>query len=184
MKITIINGAPTDEWRAFEKALFNLKEKLEGRHEVEIFNVRDMNIKYCVGCFGCWTKTPGRCLLKDDMESILKSVIKTDVQLFLSPAIAGYLSSDAKKVMEREIPTLLPYLRCFNDELHHPLRYEKAPDLGVILMDDGKLDDETQVIVFDTFDRLVHNFHCEHLIKATATVENLAEVIENETRAY
>ncbi|MEX1308702.1 MAG: flavodoxin family protein [Eubacteriales bacterium] len=184
MKITIINGAPTDEWVAFEQAIDNLKEDLSSKHEVEIFTVRDMNIKYCIGCFGCWVKTPGRCMLKDDMETILKSIVKTDVQLFLSPAIAGYISSDAKKVMEREIPTLLPYLRCFDAELHHPLRYEKAPDLGVILMDDGQLDDETRAITFDTFDRLVHNFHCKRLIKATATAENIAEVIKNETRAH
>ena len=184
MKITIINGAPTDEWHAFEQAMSQLKQDLSGKHEVEIFNVRDMKISYCVGCFGCWTKTPGMCLLKDDMETILKTIIHTDVQLFVSPAIAGYLSSDAKKVMEREIPILLPYLRCFNSEMHHPLRYKKAADLGVILMDDGKLDDETKSIAFDTFDRLKHNFHCERLIKATATPENIAEVILHETRAH
>lgn len=25
-----------------------------------------LRIANCVGCFGCWTKTPGRCVIRDD----------------------------------------------------------------------------------------------------------------------
>ena len=25
-----------------------------------------LRIANCVGCFGCWTKTPGRCFIRDD----------------------------------------------------------------------------------------------------------------------
>ena len=34
----------------------------------------DGSIKSCIGCFGCWLKTPGKCILKDkynEMGSLL-----------------------------------------------------------------------------------------------------------------
>ncbi len=184
MKITIINGAPAGEWGDFEMALDQLKEKLAGQHDVEIFTVRDLNIKYCVGCFGCWIKTPGRCTIKDDMETVLKSLIHADLQICVSPAVAGFVSSETKKVMDREIPMVLPFIRIFEGECHHPSRYNKLADLGIILMDDGDLDEETKEIVFDSYDRLVKNLHCKLKIREAVTAENLAEVIENETRTH
>jgi multimeric flavodoxin WrbA len=180
MKITIINGAPANSWAAYEQALEGLKKE----HDVDIFTVSEMNIQYCIGCFDCWVKTPGRCVLKDDMEQILKSTVHADLQLFLSPAVAGFITADTKKVLDREIPLVLPFIRNFGGECHHPARYGKQPDLGILLMDDGTLDDETKAITFSIFDRLAKNFHCQRMIKQTVTAETIAEVIEYETRAY
>ena len=28
----------------------------------------DGKIKPCIGCFGCWTKTPGECVIRDGYE--------------------------------------------------------------------------------------------------------------------
>ena len=176
MKITMINGVPAGEWVAYEKALERLKEK----HDVDIFTVRDLNIQYCIGCFGCWVKTPGRCVHQDDMDAILKSVVSADLQLFLSPAADGFITADTKKVLDREIPLVLPYIRNFDGECHHPTRYGKQPDLGILLMDDGTLDDETKDITFSIFDRLAKNFHCRRMIKQAVTAETIAEVILNE----
>ncbi len=184
MKITIINGAPTDKWHAFEQALETLREKLGDAHTVNIFTVRNLDIQYCIGCFGCWIKTPGTCVHQDAMEAILKSAANSDLQLFISPAIAGFISADTKKVLDREIPMVLPYIRNFDGECHHPPRYAKIPDLGILLMDDGNLDDTTQSIAFDVFDRLAKNFHCDRMVKHVVSAKTLAEVIENETRAY
>jgi len=30
----------------------------------------DKTLHYCIGCFGCWLKTPGECAIHDDMAEI------------------------------------------------------------------------------------------------------------------
>ena len=62
MKITILNGNPEKENNAFDDYLKDLSDSLESSgHEVTTFTIRDLDIRYCIGCFGCWVKTPGEC---------------------------------------------------------------------------------------------------------------------------
>ena len=32
----------------------------------ELIDLSALKIANCVGCFGCWTKTPGKCVIRDD----------------------------------------------------------------------------------------------------------------------
>ena len=34
-------------------------------------------IKPCIGCFGCWLKTPGRCVIKDGYDTCIPARIIT-----------------------------------------------------------------------------------------------------------
>ena len=39
---------------------------LGNREDVVSFDLSHMKIAPCVGCFGCWTRTPGKCVIRDD----------------------------------------------------------------------------------------------------------------------
>ena len=54
MKITILNGNPETHNEAFDAYITSLTVALAAeQHEVELLTLREMDIKYCVGCFGC-----------------------------------------------------------------------------------------------------------------------------------
>lgn len=180
MNITIINGIKDTVVNPFQEKMELACKKFTDEHEVDLFTIEKMDINYCCGCFGCWVKNPGECIYKDDMDEVLTSIIKTDLLLVVSPLDAGFITSLAKKALDRIIPTALPFIRVYDGECHHVPRYEKHGGLGIIILDDGNVDGEAQSIAYESFDRLAKNFHSQKVIKATANMENLTEVLQNE----
>ena len=66
MKITILNGNPNAHNHGFETYLAQLSQILTAeQHQVTQVNIRDLQISYCIGCFGCWVKKPGECVTAD-----------------------------------------------------------------------------------------------------------------------
>ncbi|HWQ29989.1 MAG TPA: flavodoxin family protein, partial [Negativicutes bacterium] len=102
LKLTVINGIPDESFSEHEASLEEMVQELRKVNEVSLYKVRDMKIAYCCGCFDCWIKTPGLCVIKDDMETILRSTIHSDYVIYVSPLKAGFITSQTKKVIERQ----------------------------------------------------------------------------------
>ncbi|MBT6837353.1 MAG: flavodoxin family protein [Bacteroidetes bacterium] len=157
MKVVILNG--NKEAAAFdEKLLIWAKQYPENDYEVEIIQLRDLNVKYCTGCWGCWVKTPGQCVFTDDSALVCKAMINADLVVFASPVKMGFVSSLLKKSMDKMIPLVHPYIEIVNGENHHQKRYEKYPELAVLLETDKNTDDEDIEIITNIFKRLALNF--------------------------
>ena len=41
------------------------------RPSLTFFDLSKLKIANCMGCFGCWTKTPGKCVIRDDAVQVL-----------------------------------------------------------------------------------------------------------------
>ena len=83
-------------------------------------------IKPCIGCFGCWVKTPGRCVLKEDLTAKTTPLFaQSDYMILVSPIYYGSYSATMKRVIDRSIPNLLPFFRKYKNEIHHQIRYKK-----------------------------------------------------------
>ena len=80
---------------------------------------------YCIGCFACWLKTPGRCVIKDEYQEMGIKLSKVDELLIISKATFGSYSSVVKNVLDRSIAYVLPYFSIRNGEMHHGERYHK-----------------------------------------------------------
>ena len=69
MKVLALNSSPRGGGQS--KTEMMLTPLVEGMRdagaEVEVANLREKKIKNCIGCFTCWTKTPGECVHKDDI---------------------------------------------------------------------------------------------------------------------
>lgn len=159
MIISILNGEPEGTNSQFTGKINSLTKQLSEGHQVHLFNLAEMNLHYCTGCWSCWWKTPGECAIKDEGEVIFRAVINSDFIIFASPLIAGFTSAMLKKVQDRLIVLLHPYLEIIHDESHHRKRYDKYPEFGVIIDKEENTNEEDIKIVKEIYDRLAINFH-------------------------
>jgi multimeric flavodoxin WrbA len=96
------------------------------------FNLCDEKIAFCTGCFGCWIKTPGECVINDAGRAITREFIESDLAVFLTPVTFGGYSAELKKALDRLIPILSPFFITIDGESHHKKRYKHYPRLAVI----------------------------------------------------
>lgn len=168
-KITILNGNPGDRPRELDGYLGEVEARLQSRgHETTTFELRGMDIRYCAGCWGCWVRTPGECVIADDFARICSSVVGSDFLLFASPVIMGFTSALLKRACDRLVPIIHPYFEVVNGEIHHRSRYEKYPGLGLILEKSTDTDREDIEIIGDIYSRMAVNLKSElSLIRLT-----------------
>lgn len=162
MKILILNGNPKPS--DFDEKLLVYSQTLNTVHKTEVLQLRDMQVEYCKGCWGCWVKEPGRCVFEDDSQIVREKIVNSDFILFASPLIYGYVSALTKKVMDKIVPLLLPYITFIEGESHHKKRFDKYPDIGLVYQRENDTDQEDINILKDLFARLCLNFHADFLL--------------------
>ena len=97
--------------------------------DVREFILRDLKVAYCSGCFGCWGKTPGACVIQDAGRDAGVAAAKSDLLVFLTPVTFGGYSSELKKAVDRLIFFLLPYFTTMEGLTRHPPRFDRHPAL-------------------------------------------------------
>ena len=118
-----------------EKA-FQLSQKTIARDE----------LAFCRGCFDCWTKTPGECVIKDGIAEINRACMESDVVVYLCPVIFGQFSANIKSAIDRWLPNMLPFFTTRKDgSTMHPPRYPDYPKQIFLAYGDSLTDEETQV---------------------------------------
>lgn len=177
MKITILNGNPKALDLKLESYISNLCKAFEGEsHSVTRLDLRSLDIRYCLGCFSCWVKTPGECVIADDSALVCRAAINSDLVIFASPIIMGFVSADLKRALDKMIPLVHPYLVIDRGEIHHRKRYKHYPALGLLLARSADTDKEDLDIIRTSFKRLAINFKSQ--LQFTNTIdEPLQEVL-------
>lgn len=88
-------------------------------------------VKHCIGCFGCWLKTPGICIFSDRVQVTPAYLAKSNEMTIISRNLYGGFSPETKAVLDRSIGYLMPYFRIINKEMHHVMRYDNPFKLTV-----------------------------------------------------
>lgn len=157
MNITILNGSP--EPGRLDRYLAELKPPLEaGGHSVRQLDLRDLTLRYCVGCWGCWVKTPGECSNRDDSHEMGRAVINADFVLWAAPLKMGFPSELLKRANDKHLPLIHPYMEVDQGEAHHLRRYPKSPRLGLLLEPEADTGARDLQIVTDIHCRTALNF--------------------------
>lgn len=129
MHILVLNGSPkgkkSNTYRITEAFLSGMKTELGETADIETVDVCTSHIEPCKGCFGCWTATPGKCVIRDDMDELLPKIIDADLIIWSFPLYYYGMPSQIKALLDRNLPLNLPFMTERPDSgCTHPRRYE------------------------------------------------------------
>lgn len=123
MKALLLNGSPHTEGGAHVTMLRYLEEGLrEAGAEVERRDLYRLEINPCLGCFSCWSSTPGECVQDDDMRPLLAEVARSDLLVLATPVYVDGMTGPTKTFLDRLIPHLRGRFEVREDHCRHPLR--------------------------------------------------------------
>lgn len=146
---------------------------------VERRRVAELDVRACTGCFGCWVRTPGECVIADDARSLAAAVIAADVFAVVTPVRFGSYGSVAKSALDRMIPLITPLFTMIDGETHHVARYPRFPHY-VALGTSGLSDESALAEEAAAFGRLAGrnaiNFHCTSTAVLAGPSDDIAEV--------
>ena len=159
MKILSINSSPRSGGQSKTKLMLDhlVEGMQEAGAEVQVVNLREKKIKNCIGCFTCWTKTPGKCIHKDDMtKELFPKWLRSDLVVYATPLYHYTVNAEMKAFIERTLPVLEPFLEQRDNRTVHPLR--QIPPDAVILSVAGFI----EMSVFDQLSNYVNFLFGRH----------------------
>lgn len=136
MKALIINGSPKG---AASNTMWLTNAFVSGfpdSVEVKTITLREKDIHPCMGCFSCWTRTPGQCAIQDDMQEIYQDILESDIIIESLPLYFAGMPSRMRMMTER----------C----LLFTKRYEGSPEdtfHSILEMDEHSLTNKKLVVI-------------------------------------
>lgn len=109
-----------------------VRPSLDGCADSHLIDLSGCKIAACNGCFACWTRTPGRCVIRDDAVKIYPLIAQCDRLLLVSRIRFGCYDLPVKRMLERSLPIQQPFLQLRQGETHHALRDVHPKDAVLI----------------------------------------------------
>ncbi|MBP1925381.1 multimeric flavodoxin WrbA [Sedimentibacter acidaminivorans] len=149
------------------KTIFDLRKEQEAEiyeaiqslydEPLKVVSLAEKSINECIGCWDCWLKTPGKCVMKDPMAEIYPDYINSDTVILLMDAAQGFINHKAKAFFDRSIPHYHPYIIIEDGECHHLSRYKSYPDM-VFYYDTKGLTIQEENVIEDYLYRTAYQF--------------------------
>lgn len=139
MHILVINGSPKGEksnsYQLTGAFLRGIRQESEGV-EIRECAVCRMDIRPCRGCFACWSSTPGKCCIEDDMAQVIQDLLWADVTIWSFPLYYFTVPGALKNLIDRQLPMLLPFMEEREGQVGcggHPSRYDCSGKRTVVI---------------------------------------------------
>ncbi len=102
-------------------------------------------IRPCVGCFHCWNKTPGVCVIKDGFENMGQLIHRAGEVVVISRYTYGGFSGFVKNVIDRCLGYVLPQFEIVGCETHHKKRYSETKAFTFIFYGQASTKEEQDI---------------------------------------
>ena len=133
MKVLAFNASPRKQQSTTDIILdYFLKGAEQAGATTRKHYITELDIKGCIGCFTCWTKTPGKCIHRDDMDKIIPDYIDADIIILGTPIYNGNITHYLQKMTERLLPILLPWMEEKEGTTRHPQRHQRKRQKNVL----------------------------------------------------
>ncbi len=125
MKVLVINGSPKGERSNTMWLTHAFVDGFPKDAEITYVTLRDKDIHPCMGCFSCWTKTPGQCAIRDDMQEIYQAILESDIIVESFPLYFAGMPSRMRMMTERCLLFTKRYEGSPEDTFHSILEMEE-----------------------------------------------------------
>ena len=116
--------------------------------EIEKKSIQKKELHFCVGCYGCWTKKPGECVIDDAMTQINRTFNNSDIVVYLNPIVFGQFSPNIKNAIDRGLPNVLPlFVKKPDGTTGHPARYPSKPKMIIVAYGDEVSEEEEKLFI-------------------------------------
>lgn len=130
---------------------------------------------YCLGCFDCWLKTPGKCIMKDKVYGLSDIINESKELVIVSKNLYGGFSKETKGVVDRLIAFNLPFFKKLDNELHHKPRYDNMIDLKVVFY--GDINEEEKECASNYVASIAKNFNAKSYNTIFTSKDKVGEVL-------
>lgn len=156
---------------------------MEQYSNIKYIDLSALDIKTCMGCFCCWTKTPGKCVIRDDATQVYPEIAHSDTVLYISHIKYGGYDTIMKTMLERAIPIQQAFIRILDGETHHVQRDVKLKKATIIAYGEDLSQEEK-----DVFEQLIarnaHNMSFAQYRVLFTTKDELENVVKNEVEQW
>jgi putative NADPH-quinone reductase/putative sterol carrier protein len=132
--VLVVNGSPRKNQGYTH---FYLQPFVEGMKKaganVELVSLQEQEIKPCTGCWNCWIKGTGQCILDDDMQRLYPKYDGCDMLVLAFPLYVDGMPALIKTFLERlSSAQLYPYMIPGKQRSRHPRRKKKDRSLALL----------------------------------------------------
>ncbi|MDP2872015.1 MAG: flavodoxin family protein [Bacillota bacterium] len=160
MRVLVLNGSPHRMKGSTGQLTGALVSGIvEAGGDVDIMCAYDLEASACLGCFTCWTRTPGRCTQRDDMDDVVAAVRRSDILVLATPVYCDGMTGRLKTLMDRMLPLMHGAAEIRDGHMRHHPRDDTKVRTMVLVSTCGFVEQ-------DNFDPLIHH--------AKALAKNLA----------